>query len=599
MRIKSFWLTIIMLLLAVNAEARREHSVFFEGTDHELNVYRVFGKKPGKTILLIGGIQGDEPGGFMSADLYADMALRKGNLIVVPRANFHSIVLNRRHVNEDMNRKFADDTVQNYETKVVSILKELIAESDCLLNLHDGSGFYSDTWVSDQKNPNRYGQSIIADCETYTSSDKKTVIELGKMARQVIEMVNSNISEPEYHFHFNNHRTSSSDSMHKVQRKSATYYALVKCGIPAFGIESSKSLPLELKVRHHIYAINAFMETFDVIPELPPVNLEKPELYYLVLSVNDSLPIVVKSGQTLFVNPGDTVTVMHIEANFERGLSADVVGTGSINDIRKPLVIEKPTRVTVRKDYDPCGSIYISLEGEVGSGTVSVVKSRTKKNSFLMYRVTVNGVERIVGNYETVALVSGDLFRIEDVITDSLDPSELLVNFKGYVGDTSTNTGEDRGYTINTATDLWPSYSIGKDGRKYQVVTKGRDDIIGKLYLELVPPKLDYLLIKTGGGVTQCYRNGEAFQYKTDASGENQIHLIDIISNVTEPSDIDVCLSGSGSEKVFLKRDKPLRIQCDEEAGGEPCHDRIDVLRKGLVMGSVTLNYLQETERDE
>ena len=55
--------------------------------------------------MLIGGIQGNEPGGFLSADLYADMSLEKGNLIVVPRANFYSILLNKRGPHGDMNRK--------------------------------------------------------------------------------------------------------------------------------------------------------------------------------------------------------------------------------------------------------------------------------------------------------------------------------------------------------------------------------------------------------------------------------------------------------------------------------------------------------------
>ena len=36
--------------------------------------------------MLIGGIQGNEPGGFLSADLYADMSQFKDNLSVVPRA---------------------------------------------------------------------------------------------------------------------------------------------------------------------------------------------------------------------------------------------------------------------------------------------------------------------------------------------------------------------------------------------------------------------------------------------------------------------------------------------------------------------------------
>ena len=70
------------------AAQERVHTVFFEGTDHELNVYRINGQQPGNTILLIGGIQGDEPGGFLSVDLYADISLAKGNLIVVPRPIF-------------------------------------------------------------------------------------------------------------------------------------------------------------------------------------------------------------------------------------------------------------------------------------------------------------------------------------------------------------------------------------------------------------------------------------------------------------------------------------------------------------------------------
>ena len=120
----------------------RTHTVYFEDSDHELSVYRIYGKKNGKTLMIVGGIQGDEPGGHLSADLYADFSLSKGNLIVVPRANFLSIVLKQRQINEDMNRKFAESGRANYESKIVDILKKLIAESDCFLNLHDGSGFF-------------------------------------------------------------------------------------------------------------------------------------------------------------------------------------------------------------------------------------------------------------------------------------------------------------------------------------------------------------------------------------------------------------------------------------------------------------------------
>ncbi|MBU0986704.1 MAG: succinylglutamate desuccinylase/aspartoacylase family protein, partial [Proteobacteria bacterium] len=150
-------MTLVVVLPGLAQAQKRIHTAFYEGTDYELNVYRIYGKEPGKTLLLIGGIQGDEPGGYLSVDHYADISLAKGNLIVVPRANFQSIVLNRRKINDDMNRKFADDSPSNYEAKIVKILKKLIVESDCLLNLHDGSGFFSEKWEGSDRNPGRHG----------------------------------------------------------------------------------------------------------------------------------------------------------------------------------------------------------------------------------------------------------------------------------------------------------------------------------------------------------------------------------------------------------------------------------------------------------
>jgi predicted deacylase len=131
------------LILPSQALSKTEHVVHFPNTAYELSIYKIYGKKPGPTLMLIGGIQGNEPGGFLSADLYADMSLEKGNLIVVPRANFYSIIMNERGPNGDMNRKFAhEENEYSMEDKIVTILKKLIGESDYLLNLHDGAGYF-------------------------------------------------------------------------------------------------------------------------------------------------------------------------------------------------------------------------------------------------------------------------------------------------------------------------------------------------------------------------------------------------------------------------------------------------------------------------
>ncbi|MFB6260851.1 MAG: M99 family carboxypeptidase catalytic domain-containing protein, partial [Thiohalorhabdaceae bacterium] len=99
-----------------------EHEVYFGGSNYELNVYRLYGRQDGKTLLIIGGIQGDEPGGFMSADFYSDLTLHKGNLIVVPRANLKSIILGQRGADGDMNRRFHDPEKRKEMDQVVSRL---------------------------------------------------------------------------------------------------------------------------------------------------------------------------------------------------------------------------------------------------------------------------------------------------------------------------------------------------------------------------------------------------------------------------------------------------------------------------------------------
>lgn len=486
-------MTLLLCFLSADVGAqKRSHSVFFEGSDYELHVYRIYGKHPGKTLLLIGGIQGDEPGGFLSADHYADISLAKGNLIVVPRANFQSIVLNRRKINEDMNRKFADDRKRNYEAKIVSILKQLIMESDCLLNLHAGSGFFSVVWESPERNPLRYGQSIIADSETYVNAGTGETVQLGDLARSAIELINRQIEFSQHHFRFNNHRTTDENSPHREQRKSATFYALYTCGIPAYGIETSKSLPLELQVRYHNLAINAFMERLEIVPETPGINLEPPILRYLVISINDTLPVVVKDGQTLYVNAGDTIMISHIEANYERGLTADIIDYGSISDLQKKIIINGPTEIVVRRDYLTGGSIQVAVgdsrEVVTKAKGVAISRPQPAAPAISQYTVRINGKERIFQNNEHVEVVKGETFEIVDVTVEPGDASFLQVNFKGYVGNSQINTGEDRGYVIDTGKDLWRRYSLEKKGRTYQVIVKYDGEPIGKLFVDIKDP---------------------------------------------------------------------------------------------------------------
>ena len=552
-----------------------EHEVYFSNTAYELNIYKIRGQKPGKTLMLIGGIQGNEPGGFLSADLYADMSLEQGNLIVVPRANFYSIITNDRGANGDMNRKFTHEDIDiSMEDKIVNILKKLISESDYLLNLHDGSGYYYPEYLSESRNPNRYGQSVIADCAEFSIPDGDDKIQLGEMAQDVIDEVNQYISNDLYKFHFMNTRTSDNDSPHKEQRKSATYYALNIHHIPAFGVETSKALPsTDLKVWFHNLVINAFMKRFNIIPQSPGLALDNPVLKYLVVSVNGKTPIVINKNEQLDLVEGDSISISHIEANYERGLSLDILDYGDINDYMKEFKIFKDTEIIVRRDNNTFGEIPIKISKK--SSSAKKEKNAGGSDRVASFVVEAKGHRLLLSDGETLELVKGDKMKIADILPENL--TGIQVNFKGFVGDKSTNSGEDRGYEVNTANDLMQRYSIDKDCETYPVVASKGDDVIGGFKVRLVSPRLNYLSLKinNAGHVLLGPEDSVALSFN------DSIHIEEIATNLYNNSDVSLSING----KKLLNADaEEIRDLCT--AG----HNELKVNNGDFLIGKVYLD---------
>ena len=568
------------------ARAEQKHIVHFPNTAYELNIYKIFGKRPGKTLMLIGGIQGNEPGGFLSADLYADMRLEKGNLIVVPRANFYSIILNQRGVNGDMNRKFArkadPDTM---EDRIVGILKDLIQESDYLLNLHDGAGYYHPSYINKWRNPMRFGQSIIADCETYTVPGTDRVIPLAEMARKVIAAVNPQIDNELHRFHFMNTKTAAPTSPHKEQRMSATFYALTERHIPAFGVETSKFLPsVDLKVRYHNLVINEFKRLFGIIPESPGLVLDPPVLKYLVISVNGQTPIVVKDRETLDLAPGDRIRVTHIESNYERGMSLDILGHGDLNDFRKDFPIVRDTTIIVRKDNHTFAEIPVKLSSSRAARTAA--PPLTKAPSPMAgqvdgFIVETQGRRILLDNGETLDLVRGDTLTIQGILPD-MGPERVTVNFKGFVGSRENNTGEDRGFLIHTdEKTLIGRYALNRKRNLYEtlVTRKSDEKVLGRFLVRLHPPRLDYLLLRLNEQDLVGLKPGDTLSL----AGVNSLRVEAIRTNLYQEKDIHLHINGH-----TLRRGENGRLADLRPPKGD---DRCEaVVRNGAsVLGSVYL----------
>ncbi|MCD8568709.1 MAG: hypothetical protein LRY50_10430 [Geovibrio sp.] len=243
---KTLTLFILLVTAALSFAQTRPYTkneVYFKGTEYELEVYKIYGRQDGKTMLVIGGIQGDEPGGFLSADLYSDMRLERGNLIVVPRANFKSVILFDRESEADMNRRFTKDLGVMEMDKVVAVIIDLMSESDVFLNLHDGWGYHNPKYIDQWRNPSRFGQSIITDADIFTCDDGR-MLDLKTPAKKVLEAVNKSIGEEQYFMHYFNTKTEDPLTKFTDMRKTATYYALKHFCLPSFGAGVFKESPL-------------------------------------------------------------------------------------------------------------------------------------------------------------------------------------------------------------------------------------------------------------------------------------------------------------------------------------------------------------------
>lgn len=499
-----------------------EHIVYNANTDFALDVFKIKGRIPGNTIMIIGGIQGDEEGGYLTADLYADIRLKKGNIIVVPRANFPTIIKNKRQINEDMNRRFAILDEQIEEDKVVTVLKKLMFESDLLINLHEGSGFYNPKYINDMENPKRFGQSIIADTVSFFSKKYNKNLELKLMAERVASNVNQKIENKRYHFRFNNHNTADMNSIHPEQRKSATFFALYHAGIPAFGIETTKLLKdTELKIRMHSMIINAFMEEMDILPESPGIDFFPAKLKYLLIKVGEDYK-VLKPDEALIISKGSSIVIKHIECNYERGLSTDIVDFGSMQDFSKSVSVDKDTKIIVRKDSDVIGEIPIFVNNKKNDST----KDEKIKPKFLWLLVKVNDKDKIIHQNDLIDVYEGDNFEIIDaVFYPYVQRSDLIVNFVGYSGGTKYAKEDDLGLNFKINGNLLKNFALSKD--LYSIYVKYKGSKTAFMKVRINRPRVKYFIFNDKNNNKICFYNNEEVSV-----GDNDFKLIDIVGDI-------------------------------------------------------------------
>ncbi len=226
-------------------------------------LFKKEGNEKGNTLLIIGGIHGDEPGGYFApAFLEQYYEIKSGNVWVIPDLNAESIMANNRGLHNDMNRKFNSIEENDPDFDTVTKIKEIILDKkvDLILNLHDGYGFYRNKYENAIFNPNAWGQATIIDQEKINGLDKFG--NLDEIASQVNDSLNKDNLFKDYHsFGVKNTETKFKDEQMQL---SLTFFAVTH-NKPAFAIETSKNITdLTHKVIYQLKSIEEFMNIMHI-----------------------------------------------------------------------------------------------------------------------------------------------------------------------------------------------------------------------------------------------------------------------------------------------------------------------------------------------
>jgi len=225
---------------------------------NEINLIKKENNDSNTTLLVIGGIHGNEPGGYFSASILAThYKINSKNLWIVPNLNRDSIIKNKRGIHGDMNRKFSFVKKNDADKKIVEEIKKIILDPrvSLVLNLHDGHGFYRKQNKGRIFNPNAWGQTCVID--QCTLKTQQPFGNLDTIATTVKNNINKKLLQKHHSFDVKNTHTKYEDEAMKL---SLTYFAVTH-NKPAFAIETSKNLStLSQKVFYQLLAIEEYMK---------------------------------------------------------------------------------------------------------------------------------------------------------------------------------------------------------------------------------------------------------------------------------------------------------------------------------------------------
>ena len=151
----------------------------------------------GPTVVITGGIHGNEPSGARVAEQIRHWPVQRGRLVVVPRVNTPALNLNQRRIPdapaelEDLNRNFPGRDNDQPRGEIASALWQFVVDQkpDWVFDLHEGYQFN----ISHQPKPGKdksVGSSIIFDAKQ----------DVGPLVERMLEAANATVTDPDRRF---------------------------------------------------------------------------------------------------------------------------------------------------------------------------------------------------------------------------------------------------------------------------------------------------------------------------------------------------------------------------------------------------------------
>ena len=147
--------------------------------------------RTGPTVLIVGGIHGNEPAGALAAEQIRHWPLARGRLVVLPRANVQALWVRKRYTpnmpraERDLNRNFPTKSDATARGELAQAIWQLVerTQPDWLVDLQEGSDFH-------QINEKSVGSSVIVHAHPETD----------EAAAKLLAAVNATIPDEKKHF---------------------------------------------------------------------------------------------------------------------------------------------------------------------------------------------------------------------------------------------------------------------------------------------------------------------------------------------------------------------------------------------------------------